>query len=58
MKGNLCYCQILDILIIYQVLCLANVEYETFPLKAENKFLPDFKAIPADQKECSEVNVS
>ena len=22
---------------------LANVEYETFPLKAENKFLPDFK---------------
>lgn len=24
---------------------LANVEYETFLLKAENKFLPDFKAI-------------
>jgi aminotransferase len=30
---------------------LANVEYKTFPLKAENKFLPDFKAIPASQLE-------
>jgi L-glutamine---4-(methylsulfanyl)-2-oxobutanoate aminotransferase len=30
---------------------LANVEYETFPLKAENKFLPDFNAIPAAQLE-------
>jgi L-glutamine---4-(methylsulfanyl)-2-oxobutanoate aminotransferase len=30
---------------------LANVGYKTFPLKAENKFLPDFKAIPAAQLE-------
>ncbi|WP_053363054.1 pyridoxal phosphate-dependent aminotransferase [Bacillus sp. FJAT-27251] len=30
---------------------LANVEYATFPLKAENKFLPDFNAIPAAQLE-------
>ncbi|RHW43453.1 pyridoxal phosphate-dependent aminotransferase [Neobacillus notoginsengisoli] len=30
---------------------LANVEYETFPLKAENGFLPDYEAFPPDQKE-------
>ena len=34
---------------------LANVEYETFPLKAENKFLPDFKAIPADQRNAAKL---
>ncbi len=30
---------------------LANVRYETFPLKGENKFLPDYKAIPVEQLE-------
>ncbi|OCA86073.1 LL-diaminopimelate aminotransferase [Bacillus sp. FJAT-27225] len=30
---------------------LANVEYETFPLKAENGFLPDYEAFTAEQKE-------
>jgi len=30
---------------------LANVRYETFPLKAENKFLPDYKAIPVEHLE-------
>ena len=34
---------------------LANVEYETFPLKAENKFLPDFKSIPADQRSAAKL---
>ena len=29
---------------------LANVEYKTFPLKAENSFLPDFNAISEEQK--------
>ena len=30
---------------------LANVEYETFPLKAENQFLPDYALFPSYQKE-------
>lgn len=30
---------------------LSNVDYETFPLKAENHFLPDYKAIPKEQRE-------
>lgn len=30
---------------------LANVEYETFPLKAENNFLPDFNTFTNAQKE-------
>ncbi len=30
---------------------LANVQYETFPLKAENHFLPDYAAIPNEQKD-------
>ncbi|ALC91610.1 aminotransferase [Bacillus sp. FJAT-18017] len=30
---------------------LANVEYETFPLKAENQFLPDYEAFTTEQKE-------
>ena len=34
---------------------LANVEYKTFPLKAENKFLPNFKAIPADQRHAAKL---
>ncbi|WP_077213548.1 pyridoxal phosphate-dependent aminotransferase [Bacillus dakarensis] len=34
---------------------LANVDYKTFPLKAENNFLPDFAAIPAEQKEAAKL---
>jgi len=34
---------------------LANVEYETFPLKAENKFLPDYHAIPESQREAAKL---
>jgi L-glutamine---4-(methylsulfanyl)-2-oxobutanoate aminotransferase len=34
---------------------LANVDYKTFPLKAENNFLPDYKAIPAEQKEAAKL---
>ncbi len=34
---------------------LANVQYETFPLKAENKFLPDFNAIPNEQREAAKL---
>ncbi|WP_043932550.1 pyridoxal phosphate-dependent aminotransferase [Bacillus sp. EB01] len=30
---------------------LANVEYETFPLKAEDQFLPDYEEFTPDQKE-------
>lgn len=30
---------------------LANVNYETFPLKADNHFLPDYEAIPKEEKE-------
>lgn len=34
---------------------LAGVEYQTFPLKAENHFLPDYKSIPAKQKEAAKL---
>ena len=34
---------------------LANAEYETFPLKAENKFLPDFKAISDEQRHAAKL---
>jgi L-glutamine---4-(methylsulfanyl)-2-oxobutanoate aminotransferase len=34
---------------------LANVQYETFPLKAENHFLPDFEAISQQQKEAAKL---
>lgn len=34
---------------------LANVQYETFPLKAENHFLPDYEAIPTQQKEAAKL---
>ena len=34
---------------------LANVEYQTIPLKAENQFLPDFKAIPLKQREAAKL---
>lgn len=34
---------------------LADVEYETFPLKAENRFLPDYSAIPEEQKEAAKL---
>ncbi|QED46523.1 pyridoxal phosphate-dependent aminotransferase [Cytobacillus dafuensis] len=30
---------------------LANVKYQTFPLKVENHFLPDYNAIPVNQRE-------
>ncbi|SEN21248.1 aminotransferase [Mesobacillus persicus] len=34
---------------------LANVVYGTFPLKAENKFLPDYEAISVEQKEAAKL---
>ena len=34
---------------------LANVKYETFPLKAENAFLPDYSAFSAQQKEAAKL---
>lgn len=34
---------------------LANVNYQTFPLKKENKFLPDYNAIPAEQKQAAKL---
>ncbi|MFO1442448.1 pyridoxal phosphate-dependent aminotransferase [Bacillus sp. Bva_UNVM-123] len=34
---------------------LANVQYETFPLKAENHFLPDYEAIPTEQREAAKL---
>lgn len=34
---------------------LAGVEYETMPLKAENNFLPDFKAIPDHQRDAAKL---
>ncbi|MGX2958509.1 aminotransferase class I/II-fold pyridoxal phosphate-dependent enzyme [Peribacillus sp. JNUCC 23] len=34
---------------------LANVEYQTFPLKAENQFLPDFNAIPLNQRKAAKL---
>ncbi|MBS4191904.1 pyridoxal phosphate-dependent aminotransferase [Bacillus sp. FJAT-49705] len=30
---------------------LANIKYQTFPLKVENHFLPDYNAIPVQQRE-------
>jgi aminotransferase len=34
---------------------LAEVEYETFPLIAENSFLPDYSAIPQEQREAAKL---
>jgi L-glutamine---4-(methylsulfanyl)-2-oxobutanoate aminotransferase len=34
---------------------LANVQYETFPLKADNHFLPDYKAFSDRQKEAAKL---
>ncbi len=34
---------------------LADVRYETFPLKAENEFLPDFSVIPKEQRETAKL---
>ncbi|MCU9612007.1 pyridoxal phosphate-dependent aminotransferase [Caldibacillus lycopersici] len=34
---------------------LANVEYATFPLLAENHYLPDYEAIPFHQKEAAKL---
>ncbi|TKC19472.1 pyridoxal phosphate-dependent aminotransferase [Robertmurraya kyonggiensis] len=34
---------------------LANVQYELFPLKAENQFLPDYEAIPSGQVEAAKL---
>ncbi|RLL43756.1 pyridoxal phosphate-dependent aminotransferase [Oceanobacillus piezotolerans] len=34
---------------------LAGAEYKTFPLKKENGFLPDFQAIPMDQREAAKL---
>ncbi|MGJ7922683.1 pyridoxal phosphate-dependent aminotransferase [Neobacillus sp. LXY-4] len=34
---------------------LANVQYKTFGLKVENHFLPDYEAIPNEQKEAAKL---
>lgn len=34
---------------------LANVEYKTFPLKTENQFLPDYEAIPIEQRKAAKL---
>lgn len=34
---------------------LANVQYELFPLKAENQFLPDYGAIPSEKVEAAKL---
>lgn len=34
---------------------LANVEYQTFPLKPENKFLPDYNAFTEEQKAAAKM---
>ena len=34
---------------------LANVQYETFPLKADNHFLPDYSAFSHHQKEAAKL---
>ncbi|MDF2606208.1 MAG: transaminase [Bacillales bacterium] len=34
---------------------LANVEYQTFPLKAENNFLPDYNSITLNQRESAKL---
>jgi L-glutamine---4-(methylsulfanyl)-2-oxobutanoate aminotransferase len=34
---------------------LANVNYKLFPLKAENHFLPDFEAIPEEEKDTAKL---
>lgn len=34
---------------------LANVRYETFPLKPENRFLPDYESIPNTQKTAAKL---
>lgn len=34
---------------------LANMNYKLFPLKAENRFLPDFEAIPEEDKDMAKL---
>lgn len=34
---------------------LANVQYETFPLKAENHFLPDYKSIQQESRDAAKL---
>lgn len=34
---------------------LAGVKYETFPLKAENDYLPDYTTIPIEQREAAKL---
>lgn len=34
---------------------LANVQYQTFPLKPENKFLPDYSTIPEEQRKAAKL---
>lgn len=34
---------------------LANVQYQTFPLKPENKFLPDYSTIPEEQRKAARL---
>ena len=36
-------------------IALANVKYETFPLKAENQYLPDYRSFSSDQKEAAKL---